>query len=93
MKKISAIILFICFNALLILFEVHKQGQYLKISYEIQKLQTKLSELIQQKSEAMYILYKYQQPDIIKKIAEEKLAMKPIELKDVKTVYEITTKP
>lgn len=83
MKKISAIVLFFCFNALLIFFEVHKQGQYLKLSYEIQKLQAEICTLTKEQSNLIYSLHKLQQPDIIQKTAEKKLGMKPIELKNI----------
>jgi|GEM_PF-613175 len=83
MKKMSAIVLFFCFNALLIFFEVHKQGQYLKISYEIQKLQTKICSITKEQNDLIYSLHTLQQPDNIQTIAQEKLAMKPIELKKV----------
>lgn len=83
MKKMSAIVLFFCFNALLIFFEVHKQGQYLKLSYEIQKLQEKIYTITKEQSDLIYSLHKLQQPDNIQDIAQEKLAMKPIELKKV----------
>jgi len=88
MKKMTAIILFFCFNALLIFFEVHKQSHYLKLSYEIQKLQIQFHELTKQKSHLMHTLYKHQQPSQIQHHAEEKLLMKPIELKDVKKINE-----
>jgi cell division protein FtsL len=84
MKKISAIVLFFCCNALLIFFEVHKQGQYLKLSYDIQKLQAKICNLTKQQNDLVYSLHALQQPDIIKEVAEKKLAMKPIELKNIK---------
>ncbi len=84
MKKMSAIVLLFCCNALLIFFEVHKQGQYLKLSYEIQKLQAEICTLSKQQSDLIYSLHALQQPDIIKEIAEKKLAMKPIELKNIK---------
>jgi len=84
MKKMSAIVLFFFFNALLVFLEVHKQSYSLKLSYEIQKLQTQFHELTKQKSNLMHTLHTYKQPDNIKEIAEKKLYMKPIELKDVK---------
>ena len=79
----SAIVLFFCFNALLIFFEVHKQGQYVKLSYEIQKLQAEVCNLTKEQNDLIYSLHKLQQPDIIQDIAEKKLAMKPIELKNI----------
>lgn len=86
MKKISAISLFFCCNALFIFFEVHKQGQYLKLSYETQKLQESMHELRKEKSNLIYSLHNLQQPDIIQTIAHEKLKMKPIELRNIKLV-------
>ena len=83
MKKISAILLFFCCNALLIFFEVHKQGQYLKLSYEIQKLQNVITTLTKEHNDLMYTLHTLQQPDAILKFAEKQLLMKPIELKSV----------
>lgn len=88
MKKTSAIVLFFCFHALLIFFEVHKQSNYLKLSYDIQKLQTQLNELIKQQSTLIHTLHTYQQPSLIQEIAQEKLSMQPIELKDVKKTHE-----
>jgi len=86
MKKISAIVMFFCFNALLLFFEVHKQGQYLKLSYDIQKLQTELSHLSKEKDSLLYALHKLQQPDKIQETVEQQLNMKPIEIKKVKTI-------
>lgn len=86
MKKMSAIVLFFCCNALLIFFEVHKQGQYLKLSYDIQKLQTQICDLTKEQSNLIYALHALQQPDIIEAVAEKQLAMKPIELKKIQTV-------
>lgn len=88
MKKMSAILLFFCCNALLIFFEVHKQGQYLKLSYEIQKLQTEICTLSKEQSNLIYSLHKLQQPDIIQKVAKKKLNMKPIELKNIRKIDE-----
>ena len=86
MKKMPAIVLFFCFNALLIFFEVHKQSYYLQLSYQIQKLQNQLHELTKQKSDLTHTLHTYQQPGTIKDIAEKKLAMKSIELKDIQKI-------
>lgn len=86
MKRISAIVLLFCFNALLIFFEVHKQGQYLKLSYDIQKLQGQIAILVQQQNKLIYSLYCLQQPDTIQEIAYKQLAMKPIELKRIKSI-------
>lgn len=86
MKKISAIIIFFSFNAILIFFEVHKQSKYLKLSYEIQKLQTQICNLSQKKTDLTYELHKLQQPHQIQDIAIKKLTMQNIELKKVKKI-------
>ncbi len=84
MKKMSAIVLLFCCNALLIFLEVHKQGKYLKLSYDIQKLQAEICSLTKQQNDLLYSLHAFQQPDVIREIAEKKLVMKPIELKNIK---------
>ncbi|MBP6869459.1 cell division protein FtsL [Candidatus Babeliales bacterium] len=86
MKKISAIVLFFCCNAILIFFEVHKQSKYLKLSYEIQKLQAQICDLSQQKTELIYELHNLQQPHNIQDVAVKKLMMKNIELKKIKNI-------
>lgn len=86
MKKTTAILLFLCCNALLVFFEVHKQGQYLKLSYEIQKLQSQIAILNKQHSDLVYSLHAQQQPHLIYEIAEQQMGMKPIELKTIQTV-------
>lgn len=85
MKRMTAIVLFFSCNALLVFFEVHKQGQYLKLSYEIQKLQAEICTLNKQHNDLIYELHALQQPDKIQEVAEKQLGMKPIELKNVKT--------
>ena len=86
MKKTSAILLFFCCNALLIFFEVHKQGQYITLSYELQKLQSHISILTKQHSDLIYALHACQQPDKILKTAHDKFGMQAIELKNIKSV-------
>jgi len=88
MKKIPVFVLFFCFQALLFFLQVHKQGKYLKISYDIQKLQAQLIDLEKQKCNLFYKLYRHQEPNIVADIAEKKLMMQPIELKDVKKAHE-----
>jgi cell division protein FtsL len=84
MKKTSAILLFFCCNALLIFFEVHKQGQYLTLSYELQKLQSHITLLSKQHSDLTYALQAQQQPHIIQNIAEKQMGMLPAELSKIK---------
>ncbi len=84
MKKITAILLFFICNALLVFLQVHKQGQYLKLSYEVQKLQTQVTQLKQEQNNLIYMLYNLQQPDKIQKFAQTKLGMEPIILKTIK---------
>ena len=86
MKKISAIILFFSCNGILIFFEVHKQAKYLKLSYDIQKLQAQVYVLHKQKNDLMYELHSLQQPDNIQDTAIKNLGMKNIELKKIKKI-------
>ena len=84
MKKISAIVLFFCTNALLVFFEVHKQGQITKSSYEIQNLQAKIASLQKEKRSISFKLHALQEPDELQSFAENTLKMRPIQLKHVK---------
>lgn len=83
MKKTSAMLLLLCCNALFIFLEVHKQGQYLTLSYQIQKLQSQLNILEKEQSNLLYNLHAEQQPDIIAQKAEQQMLMQPIELKNI----------
>lgn len=84
MKKITAILLFFFCNALLVFLQVHKQGQYLKLSYEVQKLQSQIAQLKQEQNNLIYLLYSLQQPDKIQNFAQIELGMEPIILKTIK---------
>ena len=88
MKKITALLLFFSCNALLVFLEVHKQGQYLKLVYEIQKLQTQITKLKKEHSTLTYELTALQQPVHIATCAEQKLGMKPMELKNIQKIKE-----
>jgi cell division protein FtsL len=83
MKKTSAILLLLCCNALFIFLEVHKQGQYVKLSYDLQKLQSRITILEKEHSNLLYNLHAEQQPDIIEKKVEQQMSMQRIELKNI----------
>ncbi len=86
MKKNSALLLLLCCNALLVFFQVHQQGLYVKMSYELQKQQAQLRQLKEEQAQLIYQLQKAQQPDIIQEIAEKDLQMIPIALKNIRTI-------
>lgn len=88
MKKIPAVVLFICINALLIFFQVHKQSQIIKVRRNIQTHQKKIDQLEQKKRELNVQLHRIKQPYKIKQFATDKMNMKPISLKKVKKIHE-----
>ncbi len=83
MKKMTAIVLFFCFHALLIFFQVHKQSIFLTLSYDIQKLQSQKIALTKKQHFLRYTLQNYQQPHIIAQTMQEKFDMQPIQLQQI----------
>ena len=65
---------------------VHKQNKIIKALYELQHLQEKKDDLLQQKKELDLICQKGQQLSSIQSFAKDTLLMTPIKLKDVGTV-------
>lgn len=65
---------------------VHKQNKIIKALYELQQLQEKKDDLLQQKKELDLICQKGQQLTSIQNFAKDNLQMKPIKLKEVGTV-------
>ncbi len=84
MKTLSAITLIICVHALCIFFLVHKQNQIIKVKRDIQQHQTQIHALQEKITEAKYKLSQLHTPEQVQKFAQEKLSMKPINLKEVK---------
>ncbi|NBP15212.1 hypothetical protein EBU95_12555, partial [bacterium] len=71
---------------LLIGIKINKQSQFIKISYERQRLEQKKIELLQQKQALTNDLYAFQNPALIKQFAQETLKMEPLNLKQVKRI-------
>lgn len=88
MKKIPAVVLFICINALLIFFQVHKQSQIIKVRRNIQTYQKQIDKLEQKKRTLKVQLHQKKQPCKIKKVATDDMQMKPISIKKVKKIHE-----
>ncbi|NBP00254.1 MAG: hypothetical protein EBU90_09045 [Proteobacteria bacterium] len=86
MKKLYFIVFFISFHILLIGIKINKQSQFIKISYERQRLEQKKIELLQQKQALTNDLYAFQNPALIKQFAQDVLNMEPLNLKQVKRI-------
>ena len=89
MKKMTAMVLFFCFHALLIFFEVHKQSIFLTLSYDIQKLQSQKAILNKKQDFLRYTLQQHQQPHIIASTMKEKFEMQPIQLQQIQKTPEL----
>lgn len=76
----------ILLNVIMIFLLVHKQNKIIKALYELQQLQEKKDDLLQQKKELDLICQKGQQLTSIQNFAKDNLQMKPIKLKEVGTV-------
>lgn len=86
MKKLYFIVFFISFHILLIGVKINKQSQFIKISYEKQRLEQKKQELFQHKQALTNDLYAFQNPATIKQFAQDVLHMEPLNIKQVKRI-------
>ena len=80
----------IVLNVFMILLLVHKQNKIIKALYELQRFQEEKEDLVQQKKELTLVCQKGQQLSFIQAYAKNNLAMRPITLKEIQAVDEIS---
>jgi len=86
MKKTTFISLFIFAHIFFIVLQIHKHSQIIKESYRKQKNEQLKNELIQKKELLTHQLYTLKNRSTIQEFATEQLAMKPINLKQIKKI-------
>jgi len=86
-KKKSFIVLFIAFHVFFIGLKIDKQGRFIKLSYEKQSLETRKQNLQKKNQNLVNTLYTLKKPSSIKRFAQEKLDMEPLNLKRVKRIH------
>jgi len=83
MKKRNFVLLFIFVHILFIAFQINKQGQLVKLSYEKQCLEARKKKLLTEKQELTNQIYALQNHTEVKKYALQK-GMRPVKLSQIK---------
>lgn len=86
MKKVYLITGFICIHVVFAILLIHKQNLIISLLYDVQKLQEQKEQLTQEKKELFFALQKEQQLSHIQSFADKQLQMKPLTIKEAKTV-------
>lgn len=84
MKQLSFILLFCFSQVALVCLHINKQAQAVALSYQLQKNNRLKNSLEQKKQTLLNTLQTLQSPQHIKQVAQQKLAMKPIKLRNIK---------
>jgi len=88
MKKFPVIRLLAVFAVAAMFIKIYQHNQIIKLNYEKQRLDNKLSKLNRDCNELLAVVSIQQEPRKVKKIAEEKMGMKWLSLSQVVTVTE-----
>lgn len=94
MKKVSKKSLlfysFICVNILFIFLQIYKQSNFVKLSFEKQRIEKEKEQLLQKKDSITQQLYILKNPANIKEFATRNLKMQKVKLNQIKnfTDYE-----
>ena len=88
MKRSLFIAVFIVINISLVVLHLQKQSRIIKLSYLKQKNEHEKSIALKNKQELTHQLYTLHDRDTVKKFAATKLGMKPIQISQVKRLYD-----
>src|SRR3990167_5873121 len=69
------IVIFVMTNLLFIFLQIHKQSQFVKLSYANQRLEKEKYQLIRQRNELVHQLYLQQSRKNVQKYAQDQLGM------------------
>lgn len=86
MNKATFISLVIVINLLFIFLQIHKSSQFIKVSYEKQKIEHEINTLAQEKEILTHKLYAAQNQTSIKRYAQTVLKMRPVRFQQLKHV-------
>lgn len=86
--KRSFLITFVVTNVFLVVLHLHKQSKIIKLSYLKQKNEHEKSNMLKTKQELTHELYTLHDRNSVKKFASNQLNMKPIQISQVKKLYD-----
>jgi len=88
MNKASFASMVIITNLLFIFLQIHKSSQFIKTSYQKQKIERKRNELQEEKELLTHKLYAAQNRTEIKRYTQTALRMKPVTFNQIKHLPE-----
>lgn len=86
MKKFSVLLLIACINIIFAILLIHKQNTIIALLYDIQQLQEERDQLLEKKKKLSFQLQREQQLSKVEAFAINNLQMKPVKLKEVRTI-------
>ena len=86
MKQLSLLIIIAIINVLFAFLLINKQNNIIKLLYEIQQLKKTKEQFLETKKGLLVSIHKEQQLSSIQNFAQTELNMKPITLKETKTI-------
>ena len=84
MNKTTFISIVVLANLLFIFLQIHKSSQFIKTSYQKQKIELVKNELVQEKELLTHKLYTLKNRSEIKKYAQTILKLRPIRFNQIK---------
>ena len=86
MKRSTFITIFVCTNLAFIVFHIHKQSQFTKLSYVKQKIENEIAVLEKRKCELTHDLQTVHDRSLVKQFAGNKLDLKPVKISQIKKI-------
>lgn len=85
----AVVVIFVTINLLFIFLQIHKQSQFVKLSYSRQRLEKEQEQLIRQRNDLVHQIYLQQDRKHVQKYASDKLGMSKT---GVGQIHKINTK-
>lgn len=86
MKKISFVILFVSTQLLLLVLQLYKHADRVRLVYAQQKKEAQRAHLIERREHALQKMHELTGRSEIKRFAQEQLKLEPIQLRQLKKV-------
>ena len=80
------VVIFVATNLLFIFLQIHKQSQFVRLSYNKQRLEKEHESLLKQRNDLVHKLYLQQGRKHVKQYAKDKLGMRSTTVRQVHKV-------
>ena len=79
----AIIVIFVATNLLFIFLQIHKQSQFVRLSYDKQRLEKEHETLLKERNDFVHKLYLQQSRKHVKQYAKDKLGMRPTSVRQM----------